>query len=563
MDEQLLFHAPEVDLEDAQVIDDVRSMRVALADVLRVPRRWSGGLRRTTQARAIRGSNTIEGYTVSAEDAVAAVDEQPPLSADERTWAEIIGYRRVLTYVLRMAPESGFGVDSQLLRSLHFMLVEHDLVKDPGRFRTGAVDVQDESTGEVVYEGPDAVLVPDLVDQLAETLNDDLGEPMVDAAMAHLNLVMIHPFRDGNGRMARALQTLVMARDQVLEPTFSSIEEWLGRNTEDYYRVLALTGGGTWSPGNDAGLWVKFNLRAHHMQAQTLRRRFREAEATWTAIDSLITEHGLPERVGDPALRRDPRVPRSSAGLRQASRDRGTHRNSRPQPVGRHRAARRGWADARALLHGQPTPAPHRHRRPIGQSRPDRPIPLAARSTAGLTAMPGPRADGSTRPHVTADSSGTSTPPSWPRHLRVECPEGVHDGVCRAAHAGRPTGHGPGWRLASPVPTGWSPMWPGSTTCRGAIFTARASSFRRLKEDAGWKRSVPWRPPRQRRPRSSGSTAWSCPRRSARPARRTSRAGPPGQPHPPPASTRTLSADQNRTTPPTRATSDFRRCPAS
>ena len=164
MDELRLFGTPEVDLEDAQVIEDVRAMRVALADVLRVPRRWSGGLRRTTQARAIRGSNTIEGYTVSAEDAVAAVDEEPPLSADERTWAEIIGYRRVLTYILRMAPEPGFGVDSQLLRSLHFMLLEHDLAKDPGRFRTGAVYGQDESTGDVVYVGPDAALVPGLVD---------------------------------------------------------------------------------------------------------------------------------------------------------------------------------------------------------------------------------------------------------------------------------------------------------------------------------------------------------------------------------------------------------------
>lgn len=62
--------------------------------------------------------------------------------------------------------------------------------------------------------------------------------------MAHLNLVMIHPFRDGNGRMARALQTLVLALDEVLEPTFSSIEEWLGSNTADYYLVLAATGRG-------------------------------------------------------------------------------------------------------------------------------------------------------------------------------------------------------------------------------------------------------------------------------------------------------------------------------
>lgn len=56
---------------------------------------------------------------------------------------------------------------------------------------------------------------------------------------------MIHPFRDGNGRMARALQTLAASRGGLAEPTFCSMEEWLGVNTEDYYRILALTGAGS------------------------------------------------------------------------------------------------------------------------------------------------------------------------------------------------------------------------------------------------------------------------------------------------------------------------------
>jgi Fic family protein len=50
--------------------------------------------------------------------------------------------------------------------------------------------------------------------------------------MAHLNLVMIHPFRDGNGRMARCLQSVVLAREGVLSPVFMSVEEYLGRNTQ-------------------------------------------------------------------------------------------------------------------------------------------------------------------------------------------------------------------------------------------------------------------------------------------------------------------------------------------
>ncbi|MEU5786036.1 Fic family protein [Micromonospora lupini] len=71
--------------------------------------------------------------------------------------------------------------------------------------------------------------------------------------MAHLNLVKIHPWRDGNGRMSRCLHTLVLARDGVLAPEFSSIEEWLGvgRNTYAYHDALGEVGGPTWQPDND------------------------------------------------------------------------------------------------------------------------------------------------------------------------------------------------------------------------------------------------------------------------------------------------------------------------
>ena len=112
--------------------------------------------------------------------------------------------------------------------------------------------------------------------------------------MAHLNLVMIHPFRDGNGRMARALATLVLTRSDIGEPEFSSIEEWLGANTEDYYGVLAHTGHGSWQPRADAHLWLTFNLRAHHMQAQTVARRVDEAGPTWGELDALAADTACP-----------------------------------------------------------------------------------------------------------------------------------------------------------------------------------------------------------------------------------------------------------------------------
>ena len=112
-----------------------------------------------------------------------------------------------------------------------------------------------------------------MVQELADSLNEDSEtDPLVRGAMAHLNLVMIRPFRDGNGRMARALQTLVISQHAIVEPQFSSIEEWLGHNTDDYYQALALAGKGSWQARDDAHLWLSFNLRAHHIQAQTVAR---------------------------------------------------------------------------------------------------------------------------------------------------------------------------------------------------------------------------------------------------------------------------------------------------
>lgn len=297
---QQLFATPSPDLVDSQVISEVHDVRSSLAAVLRTPRRWTGGLRRTSAARAIQGSNTIEGYTVSTEDAAAAFDNEPPLSADDATWAEILGYRRVLTYVLNVATSAGFVIDESVLRSMHFMLLEHDLSKCPGRYRESSVYVRDDRRDANVYEGPPSEDVPELMRTLSRALaTPDAGDdPLIRGAMAHLNLVLIHPFRDGNGRMARALQTMVLAQDHLVEPTFSSIEEWLGSNTQEYYDVLAAVGQGSWQPANDASLWLKFNLRAHHMQAQTLQRRFAEAERQWDHIDTILGENKLPERVG-------------------------------------------------------------------------------------------------------------------------------------------------------------------------------------------------------------------------------------------------------------------------
>jgi len=296
----VLYAAPPLTSEDEGVLGEIHRMRKDLRHVLRTPRRWEGGLRRSAFARAIRGSNSIEGYEVAEDDAAAAIDGEDPISADEKTFLEIQGYRQALGYVLAMGDTDYATFDATELRAMHYMMLSHDLSKSPGRYRKGPVYVHDERNGTVVYEGPEASDVPALMDALVASLHTGLNsDPVVRSAMAHLNLVMIHPFRDGNGRMARALATLVLTRSDIGEPEFSSIEEWLGANTDDYYSVLAHTGHGSWQPRDNAHLWLAFNLRAHHMQAQTVARRVEEAVMTWNELEQLATGHGLPDRTMD------------------------------------------------------------------------------------------------------------------------------------------------------------------------------------------------------------------------------------------------------------------------
>ncbi|MCL4402385.1 MAG: Fic family protein [Acidobacteria bacterium] len=293
----MIFSTPWLLPECLSVISEVNSIRARLKHALATPRQWLGMLRRNTFARAIRGSNGIEGYNVTKDDAIAAVDGEEPMDAERETWAAISGYRNALTYVLQLATDPHFRYSEGFIRSLHYMMLNYDLKRHPGTWRLGPIYVRDKLKQETVYEGPDVDSVPSLMTELMDSLNADTGVPaIVRAAMGHLNLVMIHPFSDGNGRMARCLQTLILAREGILDPRFCSIEEYLGRNTNEYYAILAHVGGGTWQPQNDARPWLRFCLNAHFNQATTLLRRTKEIERVWSELEEMIHALDLPER---------------------------------------------------------------------------------------------------------------------------------------------------------------------------------------------------------------------------------------------------------------------------
>jgi Fic family protein len=294
----MLFQTPRLDELEVDVIGRIDDLKQVLKYAVQTPKRWPGLLRRALFARAIRASNSIEGFNVTVEDAIAAVEGDEPLEAADADWKPVRGYRSAMTYVLQLAADPHFKHSADFLRSLHFMMIEYDLSKNPGRWRPGPIQVVDEGKKEVVYRAPNAELVPGLMTELVAVLkeDDDSTPSMVRAAMGHLNFVMIHPFSDGNGRMARCLQSLILARAGTLAPEFSSIEEYLGRNTREYYDVLLKVGSGRWNPRRDARPWVRFCLTAHFRQATTILRRSREIHQTWDALEVEVKKRKLPER---------------------------------------------------------------------------------------------------------------------------------------------------------------------------------------------------------------------------------------------------------------------------
>jgi Fic family protein len=301
----MIYDYPKLQSIDNAVLNLIREQRQLLRfQVNQNPLRWNGFLRKNTFARALQGSNSIEGINANLAEAVAIIDNERPETLEEETLKALQGYRNAMTYIISTHEDPHMEVNAQFIRSLHFMMLNYDMTKLPGQWRNGPIFVVHDQTKDTEYEGPHENLVPGLMSELVAQMNavDQFESSTVLGAMAHLNLTMIHPFKDGNGRMARALQTLVISKNGTTSPVFCSIEEWLGRNTEAYYAILRETGKGTWNPQNPALPWVRFCLKAHYQQAVTLMRRNRQVGRVWEQVSQIIKSLSLPERIEAPLM---------------------------------------------------------------------------------------------------------------------------------------------------------------------------------------------------------------------------------------------------------------------
>jgi Fic family protein len=259
---------------------------------------WIGALRRQVRASSVEGSTSIEGFTVGPGEAVALVSDDRRVDPDDENQQAVACYARAMDHVGVMAADPSFAWSGRVILDLHFDACSFHRGESPGRWRTGPVGVTG-SDGRIRYQAPDAGEVPDLMAEVVEWLQngDRDAHTVVRAAMAHLHVVSVHPFRDGNGRISRIVQSLVLAQEGLMSPEFGSIEEYLGEHTADYYAALNEAHGPTYQPERDASNWVAFCVKAHLSQARQRLTQIKDAAARWTHLEELVNSRNWPDRL--------------------------------------------------------------------------------------------------------------------------------------------------------------------------------------------------------------------------------------------------------------------------
>lgn len=227
-------------------------------------------LRRDNRIRSIHASLAIENNTLTLEQVTAAISGKRVLGPP----SEIQEVKNAFTAYEAMA--SWNPSSSKDLLAAH-RIVMHGLAADAGRFRSTSVGIAQGK--RIVHLAPPAGRVPALMKDLQGWLRTGKVHPLVAGCVFHYELEFIHPFTDGNGRIGRLWQTLILSQ---WNPLFSylPVESVIRERQAEYYKVL-----GTCDKAGDSSAFIEFLLAA----LLTALREAAAAESSGTK--SALSQH--------------------------------------------------------------------------------------------------------------------------------------------------------------------------------------------------------------------------------------------------------------------------------
>jgi len=222
-------------------------------------------LRRGNRIRTIQASLAIENNTLSVEQVTAVLDGKRVLGLPR----EIQEVRNA--FVAYEAMASWQAERRADLLAAHGLLM-HGLLDDAGRLRSGGVGIY---RGErLLHMAPPAGRVGQLLDDLLQWLRYTELHPLIASCVFHYEFEFIHPFADGNGRMGRLWQTLMLSRWRPVL-AFLPVETVIRDQQADYYEALAAA-----DKAAEATPFVEFMLEA-------LRQALLESEQTDQVSDQV------------------------------------------------------------------------------------------------------------------------------------------------------------------------------------------------------------------------------------------------------------------------------------
>ncbi|MGH8680953.1 MAG: Fic family protein [Burkholderiales bacterium] len=219
----------------------------------------------TTQEAVL--SSKIEGTQATLGDVLRFEAGEPPASAERREDIhEILNYRKALREAESALTRRPFSL--ALLKRLHAVLLESVRGRDktPGEFRRAQVWIG--APGAPIeaarFIPPKPARVPKLLANLESYWRAEELDPLVQLALIHAQFEIIHPFRDGNGRIGRILIPVFLHEKRMLGRPMFYLSQYLDEHRAEYIaRLRDLNGPRTWNA------WTAFFLRALTAQAET------------------------------------------------------------------------------------------------------------------------------------------------------------------------------------------------------------------------------------------------------------------------------------------------------